>query len=146
MNIPFNGFILSTYILLGLVMYGVFHGCHPVGLKNDQLLMMFLKTQFNWLPGLEGLFLAAIYSAGISTLTALYSALTTVFVEDVLVLAIRKYDSNMTLNRQLNLFLVRFLREFFSRVFADFFGFIQKKETYFSIFFCDNRFRLGFPS
>ena len=47
-----------------------------------------------FIPGLEGIFLAAIYSAGLSTLTASYSALTAVVIEDIIKMLIRRNSND----------------------------------------------------
>lgn len=76
-----------------------------------QLFPYFIETQLAWIPGLEGLFIAAVYSAGISTLTAAYNALTAVTLADV----IRPLISNSSLRVRESssqfLWLVRILRK-----------------------------------
>lgn len=110
MNIPFNALIATTYLILGIAIYGIFHGCHPKIVGNDQILLNFIETKLSSIPGIEGLFLASIYAAGISTLTALYNALTSVFIEDVWTIIIKKITKVERLN--INLILIKFLRKF----------------------------------
>ncbi|KAI1724702.1 sodium:solute symporter family domain-containing protein [Ditylenchus destructor] len=91
LNIPMNCALLCAYLVSGYIIYGVLHGCHPKSVEKDKIFPYFVETQLNWMPGVEGLFLAALYSAGISTLTALYNALTTVTIEDIIKPLVSKF-------------------------------------------------------
>uniref|UniRef100_A0A914DU06 Sodium-coupled monocarboxylate transporter 1 n=1 Tax=Acrobeloides nanus TaxID=290746 RepID=A0A914DU06_9BILA len=84
LNFPLNIFMITMYVILGMVMYYSFVGCHPSLLSKDQLLPYFLETKLGWITGLEGIFLAAIYSSGLGVLTASYNALTAVTLEDLI--------------------------------------------------------------
>uniref|UniRef100_A0A914D927 Uncharacterized protein n=1 Tax=Acrobeloides nanus TaxID=290746 RepID=A0A914D927_9BILA len=64
-NIPMNIFMITMYVIIGTVMYDAFIGCHPSLPAKDQLLPHFLETKFGWVASLEGIFLAAVYSAGL---------------------------------------------------------------------------------
>ncbi|KAE9553178.1 hypothetical protein FO519_003617 [Halicephalobus sp. NKZ332] len=83
MNIPMNTVVLIMYVTVGLIIFAAFFECHPELTTKDQIFPTFVKDMLYVIPGLEGLFLAAIYAAGLSTLTASYSALTAVTIEDV---------------------------------------------------------------
>lgn len=84
MNIPMNSIILLMYVTVGLIIFAAYFECHPDLTRKDQIFPTFVKDMLYVIPGLEGLFLAAIYAAGLSTLTASYSALTAVTIEDVI--------------------------------------------------------------
>lgn len=65
-----------------------------------------------WMPGVEGLFLAALYSAGISTLTALYNALTTVTIEDIIKPLVSKFATAKQLSQTNRTAFATYLRKF----------------------------------
>lgn len=65
----------------------------------------------SWLPGLEGIFMAAVYSAGVSTLTASYNALTAICIEDIIKPALSRWNSKATLSDERTKLLVRVLRK-----------------------------------
>lgn len=63
MNVPMNSIMIFIYSFLGLVMYSVYHGCHPIDLEApDKILPYFVSHQLNRIVGLEGLFMASVYS------------------------------------------------------------------------------------
>lgn len=133
MNIPFNALLATTYLILGIAIYGIFHGCHPKNVKTDKILLNFIETKLSSIPGIEGLFLASIYAAGISTLTALYSALTSVFIEDIWIIIIKKITKVERLNKNINLNLIKFLRKFSNYIIM----------CIFSLCFCFNSFNFS---
>jgi hypothetical protein len=60
---PMNSIMILLYTFMGTLMYGVYHGCHPADLQApDKLLPYFIADKMNWIVGLEGLFMASIYS------------------------------------------------------------------------------------
>ena len=111
LNIPFNAFILLTYVSTGLIVYQYYASCHPqLGSTNEviqlrdelrrrifQLLPKFVLDALSHMPGIVGLFAAAIYSAGIrqktckmltrmkifSTLSSSFAALSALLISDV---------------------------------------------------------------
>uniref|UniRef100_A0AC35FBJ4 Sodium-dependent multivitamin transporter n=1 Tax=Panagrolaimus sp. PS1159 TaxID=55785 RepID=A0AC35FBJ4_9BILA len=89
LNAPMNTFVLLMYVFVGLIIFNAFE-CHPALKSKDQIFSAFVKDVLFVIPGLEGIFLAAVYSAGLSTLTASYSALTAVVIEDIIKTVIRK--------------------------------------------------------
>uniref|UniRef100_A0AC35U612 Sodium/solute symporter n=1 Tax=Rhabditophanes sp. KR3021 TaxID=114890 RepID=A0AC35U612_9BILA len=102
LNIPINFAILTMYVIVGLIMYGVYdQDCQPDIKKQDQIFPTFVLHKLSWIPGMVGLFVAAIYSAGISTLTASYNALSEVLIEDIISVWYRKYHSSKALNLDL---------------------------------------------
>jgi hypothetical protein len=58
-----NSIMIFMYTFLGLVVYSVYHGCHPTDLGTpDKILPYFIANKLNWIVGLEGLFMASVYS------------------------------------------------------------------------------------
>ncbi|KAI6188241.1 Sodium:solute symporter family protein [Aphelenchoides besseyi] len=110
LNIPLNASMLFMYTIVGVMIYSVYHGCHPSELQApDQILPYFIENQLNWIIGLEGLFMAAIYSAGVSTLTNAYNALSAVFIEDIIKIIIAKRHESRVLNAKTHMRLIRVL-------------------------------------
>uniref|UniRef100_A0A0K0FJ13 Sodium:solute symporter n=1 Tax=Strongyloides venezuelensis TaxID=75913 RepID=A0A0K0FJ13_STRVS len=114
LNIPINFAILTMYVFIGLIMYAVFEiTCHPTNKASDQILPYFFLTEFSHIPGLLGCFVAAVHSAGISTLTASYHALSEVIIEDIICIYLKKYtkkkimteDERETLSKYLPLLI-----------------------------------------
>ncbi|XP_046414082.1 putative sodium-dependent multivitamin transporter [Neodiprion fabricii] len=70
----------------GLVMYAFFVDCDPVASgeisANDMLMPYFVVMTTANIPGLAGLFIAGIFSASLSTVSAIINALTAVALED----------------------------------------------------------------
>ncbi|VDN08343.1 unnamed protein product [Thelazia callipaeda] len=113
LNIPFNFLILMTYIGAGLVMYRKYFGCNPLLQSKDQLLPRFVIDELSVIPGLVGLFAASVYSASLSTLSASYSALTAVFIEDVIKQFRIKIQKLGPMKPNICILLARYLRMFF---------------------------------
>ncbi|GMR61630.1 hypothetical protein PMAYCL1PPCAC_31825 [Pristionchus mayeri] len=84
LNIPCNLFILTVYVMIGLVIFGVFHDCVPKLNSKNELLPYYVLERMSDIPGFTGLFAVAIYSAGISTLSATFSAGNAVVLEDII--------------------------------------------------------------
>uniref|UniRef100_A0A0N4ZBP0 Sodium:solute symporter n=1 Tax=Parastrongyloides trichosuri TaxID=131310 RepID=A0A0N4ZBP0_PARTI len=110
LNIPINFAILTMYVLLGLIMYAAFEiSCHPTSKAPDQILPYFVLTEFSHIPGLLGCFVAAVHSAGISTLTASYHALSEVIIEDIICVYMRKYTKMKTMTEYERLTLSKYM-------------------------------------
>ncbi|KAM3727130.1 Sodium-coupled monocarboxylate transporter [Dirofilaria immitis] len=84
LNVPFNFLILTTYVGAGLIIYHKYFHCNPTLQSKDQLFPYFVIDELSAIPGMVGLFTASVYSAGLSTASASYSALAAVFIEDVI--------------------------------------------------------------
>ncbi|KHN72441.1 Sodium-coupled monocarboxylate transporter 1 [Toxocara canis] len=109
LNIPFNFLILTTYVGIGLVLYHAYRFCDPIMPARDRLFPHFIIEQISVFPGLIGIFLAAIYSAGLSTLSASYSALGAVVIEDVIKQYLQKLCNGKELKSQHAVLLARLL-------------------------------------
>ncbi|KAH9515509.1 hypothetical protein Btru_011200 [Bulinus truncatus] len=86
LNLPMWIFYLTILCLMGLVMYVYFLTCDPLKnqkIKPDQLVPLFVLRTMGDFPGLPGLFLAAIFSASISTVSSGINSLAAVSFEDL---------------------------------------------------------------
>ncbi|CAD6185159.1 unnamed protein product [Caenorhabditis auriculariae] len=84
LNILCNTLILVLYVLLGLIIFSYYKGCYPANLNPNELLPQFVIDNVSSIPGSVGLFAAAVYSGGISTLSASFNALSSIIINDVL--------------------------------------------------------------
>ncbi|KAM6961564.1 sodium-coupled monocarboxylate transporter 1-like [Tautogolabrus adspersus] len=80
-------FLVSS-VFAGLCLYSVFKNCDPLtaGLVStpDQLIPYLVMGTLTSHPGLPGLFLAAVYSGALSTVSSSINALATVTLEDLI--------------------------------------------------------------
>lgn len=72
--------------LAGIVLYAWFEGCDPVASGQvysfDQTMPYFAKIRLSKIPGLSGFFIAGVFSASLSTVSALLNSLAAVAVAD----------------------------------------------------------------
>ena len=107
------------YVFIGVMCYGASHGCHPNLDAPDQIFPHFVRERLASARGLSGLLLAAVYAAGISTVTASYNALTSVIIEDLIGAVIKRRSANaadesaVALSVGVRLRLIQILRMFF---------------------------------
>ncbi|XP_032898629.1 sodium-coupled monocarboxylate transporter 1 isoform X1 [Amblyraja radiata] len=75
-------------VLSGLTMYSIYYQCDPITAKQvravDQLLPYLVMDFLGDYPGVPGLFVAAVYSGTLSTVSSSINALAAVTVEDIL--------------------------------------------------------------
>ncbi|KMQ89707.1 sodium-dependent multivitamin transporter, partial [Lasius niger] len=88
--------ILSvTTCFSGLAMYSKYHNCDPSLQKRisspDMLMPLYVMDTMSDIPGLPGLFIAGIFSAGLSTISAALNSLAAVTLEDYMRPVYRKY-------------------------------------------------------
>ncbi|XP_072511800.1 sodium-coupled monocarboxylate transporter 1-like [Notamacropus eugenii] len=80
--------ILACTTLCGLVLYSRYHNCDPWTSKKvsapDQLMPFLALDILHDFPGLPGLFVACIYSATLSTVSASINALAAVTISDLI--------------------------------------------------------------
>lgn len=85
-NIPINWCLLLLYTFCGFILYAVYHACDPKLLgkidRSDQLLPFFVVNHLSYLPGFGGIFISAVYSAGLSTISGGVNCLAAVILED----------------------------------------------------------------
>ncbi|XP_072048595.1 sodium-coupled monocarboxylate transporter 1-like [Amphiura filiformis] len=78
--------ILSGACLCGLVMYANYKGCDPTGKlhSTDELLPYLVMDILGSYPGLPGVFVAALFSGALSTVSSGLNALAAVVAEDII--------------------------------------------------------------
>ncbi|KAH0810322.1 hypothetical protein GEV33_012469 [Tenebrio molitor] len=80
--------VKAVCVLIGFVMYAKYASCDPLTTKkvtkNDQLVPYFVMDVAKDVPGLSGIFIAGIVSAGLSTLSASLNCLAGTIYEDFL--------------------------------------------------------------
>ncbi|XP_042144735.1 sodium-coupled monocarboxylate transporter 1 [Ixodes scapularis] len=80
--------LLTLASFCGLALFALYHKCDPVKAriitKYDQLMPHFVMDTLNHLPGLSGLFVTAVYSGSLSTMSSGYNALAAITWEDFL--------------------------------------------------------------
>ncbi|XP_043064899.1 sodium-coupled monocarboxylate transporter 2 isoform X5 [Drosophila ficusphila] len=73
-------------VYIGLVCYATYHDCDPMstGLagRRDQLVPLLVMRVLGVVPGLPGLFVSAVFSAALSSLSTLLNSLAAVILED----------------------------------------------------------------
>ncbi|KAI4470153.1 sodium-coupled monocarboxylate transporter [Holotrichia oblita] len=102
--------IVCLSVLSGLLMYSYYKDCDPLKAKiiktNDQILPLYVMEQVSFIPGLCGLFISGIFSAGLSTLSAILNCLAATLYEDFISPFIRKDTSQERISQYLKLIVV----------------------------------------
>ncbi|CAF1175817.1 unnamed protein product [Rotaria sordida] len=86
-----NTFLLVLLLLLcgivGLLIYAKYHDCDPLRAKfvsrSDQFYPLFVMETFSRFPGLTGLFIAAVMSGSLSSISSGVNSIATVIMEDI---------------------------------------------------------------
>ncbi|XP_011171988.2 putative sodium-dependent multivitamin transporter [Solenopsis invicta] len=85
---PILTLLSFTTCFSGLAIYSKYHKCDPFLQKRitspDMLMPLFVMDTMSKMPGLPGLFVAGIFSAGLSTISAALNSLAAVTLEDYL--------------------------------------------------------------
>ncbi|XP_012262785.2 putative sodium-dependent multivitamin transporter [Athalia rosae] len=85
-NWPFLTFLGISTSFSGLAIYAYYSKCDPIAAGQiasaDQLMPYFVMETAGHIPGLAGLFVATIFSAGLSTVSAMLNSLAAVTLED----------------------------------------------------------------
>lgn len=93
-------FSFSTYI--GLMMYARYKTCDPYMNKKiniyDQILPLYILEVTSNIPGLPGVFIAGVFSASLSTLSAAMNALSCTLYEDFILAHLPKDISQRKIN------------------------------------------------
>ncbi|XP_071637386.1 putative sodium-dependent multivitamin transporter isoform X2 [Temnothorax longispinosus] len=83
---PMASIMSLTLCFSGLAMYAKYHNCDPLEegriTSNDQLMPLYVMDTLSDYPGVPGLFIAGIFSAGLSTISATVNSLAAVILED----------------------------------------------------------------
>ncbi|XP_077993904.1 sodium-coupled monocarboxylate transporter 1-like [Glandiceps talaboti] len=87
LNIPGLLGIVSLIIMCGMVIFAAYSHCDPIKAgqvsRADQLLAFYVIQEFAHLPGLSGLFVAAIFSGSLSTLSSGLNCLAAITLTDI---------------------------------------------------------------
>ena len=90
---------LSTS-LAGIVMYAWFNGCDPVAAGQvytfEQVTPYFAKIRMSKIPGLSGFFIAGIFSASLSTVSAMLNSVAAVAIADYIQPIYRKLGRELS--------------------------------------------------
>ncbi|XP_030855923.1 sodium-dependent multivitamin transporter-like [Strongylocentrotus purpuratus] len=87
-GIPCSWFMVTLVSLSGLVIYAYYNNDEngrgePNFPKSDQILIYFVSQEFGKIPGIQGLFIAALYAGTISTVTSGLNSLAAVTLVDI---------------------------------------------------------------
>ncbi|ELT91924.1 hypothetical protein CAPTEDRAFT_52554, partial [Capitella teleta] len=99
LNIPLFLVCISTFFLVGVIMY-VYWSCDPVVSKQidrvDQMIPLLVLQVLGFMPGVPGLFIACLFSASLSTLSSGENALAANMLSDLVIPWYkRKYKKDM---------------------------------------------------
>lgn len=87
-NLPFLVSFGLMMALCALSLYAVYKDCEPVATSKipspDPIMPYFAATKMAVYPGLTGLFISGIFSASLSTISAMLNSLAAIFLEDYL--------------------------------------------------------------
>ncbi|EZA62320.1 hypothetical protein DMN91_010630 [Ooceraea biroi] len=91
---PILTFLSISTCFSGLAIYSKYHNCDPIRQNRitspDMLMPLYVMDTMSNMPGLPGLFIAGIFSAGLSTISAALNSLAAVTLEDYLKPVYRK--------------------------------------------------------
>ncbi|XP_032671555.1 putative sodium-dependent multivitamin transporter [Odontomachus brunneus] len=83
---PMASIMSLTLCFSGLAIYSKYRSCDPLEAgrisSNDQLMPLYVMDTLSGYPGVPGLFVAGIFSAGLSTISATVNSLAAVILED----------------------------------------------------------------
>lgn len=83
---PMASIMSLTLCFTGLAIYSKYHNCDPLEegriTSYDQLMPLYVMDMLSDYPGVPGLFVAGIFSAGLSTISATVNSLAVVILED----------------------------------------------------------------
>ncbi|XP_035732267.1 putative sodium-dependent multivitamin transporter isoform X1 [Vespa mandarinia] len=78
--------LIMTTIFAGLVMYAVYMDCDPMKSgkisSTDKLMPYFVIDKLSYIPGFTGLFISGVFSASLSTISAMLNSLAALAIED----------------------------------------------------------------
>ncbi|XP_071942386.1 sodium-coupled monocarboxylate transporter 1-like [Antedon mediterranea] len=87
-NLPLITILISLTMMCGLVIFAVYADCDPIKAgyitSADQLLPYYVMDKLGFINGLAGIFVAAIFSGALSTVSSGLNSLAAVTLEDVI--------------------------------------------------------------
>ncbi|EFN89062.1 putative sodium-dependent multivitamin transporter [Harpegnathos saltator] len=92
---PFLTILSITTCFSGLAIYSKYYNCDPILQKRittpDMLMPLYVMDTMSDMPGLPGLFIAGIFSAGLSTISAALNSLAAITLEDYIKPVYKKF-------------------------------------------------------
>lgn len=102
--------VKTASVVIGLIIYTKYSSCDPFKTgqikRNDQLLPFYVLDVAGSIPGLAGLFIAGVFSAGLSTLSAHLNCLSGTIYEDFVSKFVSKTITEQTKSNILKLIVV----------------------------------------
>lgn len=100
MNVPLTAAMIAIISFAGLTLHTYYKQCDPVSagqIKSYDMLMPYFATlHLTHIPGLTGIFVAGIFSASLSTVSAALNSLAALALTDYLRPILRIYNRDMT--------------------------------------------------
>jgi len=85
----FTVLISLTASYAGLILFAAYNDCDPFANhqidKRDAILIYYVKTHLDGLPGLRGMFVAGIFAATLSTLSSFQNSMSALVLEDFII-------------------------------------------------------------
>ncbi|KYQ56671.1 Putative sodium-dependent multivitamin transporter [Trachymyrmex zeteki] len=98
LSLPILTLIWITISFSGLAIYSKYHNCDPLLKKRitspDMIMPLYVMETMSNIPGLPGLFIAGIFSASLSTISAVLNSLAAITLEDYLKPLYRMYSGH----------------------------------------------------
>ncbi|XP_018354072.1 PREDICTED: putative sodium-dependent multivitamin transporter isoform X1 [Trachymyrmex septentrionalis] len=98
LSLPILIFLWSTICFSGLAIYSKYYNCDPLLEKkitsSDMVMPLYVMETMSNIPGLPGLFIAGIFSASLSTISATLNSLAALTLEDYLKPLYKKYNGH----------------------------------------------------
>ncbi|XP_050533540.1 putative sodium-dependent multivitamin transporter [Daktulosphaira vitifoliae] len=86
LSVPILSLLSLSTCLSGLAIYSKYYNCDPIKAgrisKEDQLMTLYVLDTMGNIPGLTGLFVAGIFSSGLSSVSPVLNSLAAVTMED----------------------------------------------------------------
>ncbi|XP_039947507.1 sodium-coupled monocarboxylate transporter 1-like isoform X2 [Bactrocera tryoni] len=102
--------IMTINCFIGIVMYSYYHDCDPIkaGLVNkpDKMVPFFVQDIIGHLIGMPGLFISCVFSAALSSMSAMLNSLAGVMYFDYIKPRIKKYHTEERANFIMKLIIV----------------------------------------
>ncbi|XP_018372823.1 PREDICTED: putative sodium-dependent multivitamin transporter isoform X2 [Trachymyrmex cornetzi] len=98
LSLPILTFLWLTICFSGLAIYSKYYNCDPLLEKRitspDMVMPLYVMETMSNIPGVPGLFIAGIFSASLSTISAALNSLAAVTLEDYLKPLYKKYSGH----------------------------------------------------
>ncbi|XP_053973012.1 putative sodium-dependent multivitamin transporter [Hylaeus volcanicus] len=97
---PMSSLMSLGLCFSGLAIYTKYRNCDPLAIgridSSDQLMPLYVMDMLSGYPGVPGLFIAGIFSAGLSTISATVNSMAAVILEDFIKPICRKSDRDIS--------------------------------------------------